>query len=81
MDGSASLDDEIRLLLYYVRNWTIWFDLQVLFQTARGLLRRPHAAMPVAATSRSRGLRGATLMAAPRDGSPGDGAAGGQHAP
>lgn len=51
VDGSASLDDEIRLLLYYVRNWTIWFDLQVLFQTARGLLRRPHAAMPVAATS------------------------------
>lgn len=29
-----SLDDEIRLDLYYIRNWTIWLDLQILLQTA-----------------------------------------------
>ena len=34
-----TLDDEIRLTIYYIRNWTIWFDLQVLFQTLRRLLR------------------------------------------
>lgn len=35
------LNDEIRLTMYYIRNWTIWFDLQVLFQTAMRILRRP----------------------------------------
>jgi lipopolysaccharide/colanic/teichoic acid biosynthesis glycosyltransferase len=34
-----TLDDEVRLTIYYIRNWTIWFDLQILFQTARRLLR------------------------------------------
>ena len=33
-----TLDDEIRLTIYYIRNWTIWFDLQILFQTAKRLL-------------------------------------------
>jgi lipopolysaccharide/colanic/teichoic acid biosynthesis glycosyltransferase len=28
-----TLDDEIRLIMYYIRNWTIWLDLQVIFQT------------------------------------------------
>jgi lipopolysaccharide/colanic/teichoic acid biosynthesis glycosyltransferase len=37
---SPSVEDETRLMLYYIRNWTIWFDLQVLFQTAKCLLER-----------------------------------------
>ncbi len=53
VDGSPALDEEIRLLLYYVRNWTIWFDLQLLFQTMRGLLRRPRAEWPCPATASS----------------------------
>jgi lipopolysaccharide/colanic/teichoic acid biosynthesis glycosyltransferase len=28
-----ALEDEIRLDLYYIRNWTIWLDLQILMQT------------------------------------------------
>jgi len=28
-----TLDDEIRLTVYYIRNWTIWLDLQVILQT------------------------------------------------
>lgn len=29
-----SLEDEIRLDLYYIRSWTIWLDIQILLQTA-----------------------------------------------
>ena len=29
------MEDELRLSLYYIRNWTIWLDLQILFQTFR----------------------------------------------
>ena len=40
--GNESLDEEMRLALYYIRNWTIWLDLQILFQTGKRLLvRRP----------------------------------------
>lgn len=35
-----TLDDEMRLTMYYIRNWTIWLDLQILFQTALRVLRR-----------------------------------------
>lgn len=35
-----TLDDEIRLTMYYIRNWTIWLDLQVVFQTALRMLWR-----------------------------------------
>jgi lipopolysaccharide/colanic/teichoic acid biosynthesis glycosyltransferase len=40
-----TLEDEIRLTMYYIRNWTIWLDLQVIFQTALRMLwrRRGHA--------------------------------------
>ena len=33
--------DERRNELYYIRNWTIWLDFQILFQTARLLLFSP----------------------------------------
>ena len=31
--GAYTLDDEMRLNLHYIRNWTIWSDFQILFQT------------------------------------------------
>lgn len=34
-----SLEAEIRLDLYYVRNWTIWLDLQILLQTVLRLFQ------------------------------------------
>ena len=40
-----SLEDEIRLDLYYIRNWTIWLDLQILLQT---MLRLFQGERPVA---------------------------------
>lgn len=37
--GSRSLEAEMRLTMYYIRNWTIWLDLQILLQTAVRVLR------------------------------------------
>ena len=37
MPGVCSSGDETQDELYYVRNWTIWIDLHVLFGAARGL--------------------------------------------
>jgi lipopolysaccharide/colanic/teichoic acid biosynthesis glycosyltransferase len=37
---ACSLEDEMRLNMYYIRNWTIWLDLQVLFSTARLAIAR-----------------------------------------
>lgn len=37
--GERTLDDEMRLTTVYIRNWTIWLDLQVLAQTAVRVLR------------------------------------------
>ena len=34
-----SVEDEIRLDLYYIRRWTIWLDLQILLQTALRLFQ------------------------------------------
>lgn len=36
----ASLEEEMRAALYYIRNWTIWLDLQILTQTFIVVLRR-----------------------------------------
>ncbi|MCC7358283.1 MAG: sugar transferase [Anaerolineales bacterium] len=36
----AALEEEMRAALYYIRNWTIWLDMQVLAQTVLVTLRR-----------------------------------------
>lgn len=36
----AGLEEEMRAVLYYIRNWTIWLDLQILVQTLLVVLRR-----------------------------------------
>jgi lipopolysaccharide/colanic/teichoic acid biosynthesis glycosyltransferase len=36
----AGLEEEMRAVLYYIRNWTIWLDLQILLQTLLVTLRR-----------------------------------------
>ena len=38
-----TLDEEMRLTMFYIRNWTIWLDLQILFQTALRVLRLERA--------------------------------------
>ena len=38
--GSLFSEDEVRLDLYYIRNWTIWLDFQILFQTFKLVLHR-----------------------------------------
>lgn len=38
--GTDTTAEEMRLNLYYARNWTIWLDLQILFQTAKKALHR-----------------------------------------
>ena len=30
-----TFESEMQLALYYIRNWTVWMDLQILFRTAR----------------------------------------------
>jgi lipopolysaccharide/colanic/teichoic acid biosynthesis glycosyltransferase len=36
----AALEEEMRAAMYYIRNWTIWLDLQVLAQTVLVILRQ-----------------------------------------
>jgi lipopolysaccharide/colanic/teichoic acid biosynthesis glycosyltransferase len=36
----SSLEDEMRLNMYYIRRWTIWLDLQTLFLTMKHVLQR-----------------------------------------
>lgn len=40
--GAHTLAEEKRLNLIYIRNWTIWSDLQILFQTFRLSIIRPN---------------------------------------
>jgi exopolysaccharide biosynthesis polyprenyl glycosylphosphotransferase len=37
--SDISYDERVRLDMYYVRNWTIWLDLQLLFQTIPAVLK------------------------------------------
>lgn len=39
-ENSITLDQEMRLELYYARNYSIWLDLQILFQTFVRVLHR-----------------------------------------
>ena len=39
-EAVAALEEEMRAALYYIRNWTIWLDLQILAQTALVTLRQ-----------------------------------------
>ena len=36
--GPQAVEEELRLALYYVRNWTIWLDLEILFRVAKQLV-------------------------------------------
>jgi exopolysaccharide biosynthesis polyprenyl glycosylphosphotransferase len=37
--SDISYEERVRLDMYYVRNWTIWLDLQLLFQTIPAVLK------------------------------------------
>lgn len=37
--SDISYDERVRLDMYYIRNWSIWLDLQLLFQTIPAVLR------------------------------------------
>lgn len=39
-ENTITLDQEMRLELYYARNYSIWLDLQILFQTLERVVRR-----------------------------------------
>jgi lipopolysaccharide/colanic/teichoic acid biosynthesis glycosyltransferase len=47
ISDQPSIEDQVRAKMYYIRNWTIWLDLQVLFHTMlRGLRKqRGYAAL------------------------------------
>jgi lipopolysaccharide/colanic/teichoic acid biosynthesis glycosyltransferase len=36
----STVEDEMRLNMYYIRNWTIWLDVQALFQSMKRILLR-----------------------------------------
>jgi len=38
--SDVSYEERVSLDMYYIRNWTIWFDLQLLFQTIPAVLRK-----------------------------------------
>lgn len=37
--SDVSYEDRVRLDMYYIRNWSIWLDLQILFQTPLAVIR------------------------------------------
>jgi lipopolysaccharide/colanic/teichoic acid biosynthesis glycosyltransferase len=37
--SDISYDERVRLDMYYVRNWSIWLDLQLVFQTIPAVLK------------------------------------------
>jgi lipopolysaccharide/colanic/teichoic acid biosynthesis glycosyltransferase len=53
--STPTLGDEIRLTLYYIRNWTIWVDLQILFGTAARVLQWRGRRGPVRSVTSAKG--------------------------
>ncbi|MGQ0605196.1 MAG: sugar transferase [Anaerolineales bacterium] len=37
--SDVSYEDRVRMDMYYIRNWTLWLDLQILFQTFPAVIR------------------------------------------
>jgi exopolysaccharide biosynthesis polyprenyl glycosylphosphotransferase len=37
--SDISYEERVRLDMHYIRNWTIWYDLQILFQTLPAVIR------------------------------------------
>jgi exopolysaccharide biosynthesis polyprenyl glycosylphosphotransferase len=37
--SDVSYEDRVRMDMYYIRNWTIWLDLQLLFQTLPAVIK------------------------------------------
>jgi len=38
--SDVSYEERVRLDMYYIRNWSIWFDIQLLIQTIPAVLKR-----------------------------------------
>lgn len=38
--SDVSYEERVRLDMYYIRNWSIWFDVQILIQTLPAVLRK-----------------------------------------
>lgn len=38
--SDVSYEERVRLDMYYIRNWSIWLDLQILFQTIPAVIKR-----------------------------------------
>ena len=38
--SDVSYEERVRLDMYYIRNWSIWLDLQLLFQTVPAVIKR-----------------------------------------
>jgi len=38
--SDVTYEERVRLDMHYIRNWTIWLDIQLLFQTIPAVLRR-----------------------------------------
>jgi len=41
--SNVSYSERVRLDMYYIRNWSIWADIQILFQTVPAVLKRTGA--------------------------------------
>jgi lipopolysaccharide/colanic/teichoic acid biosynthesis glycosyltransferase len=37
--SDLSYEERVRLDMYYIRNWNIWFDLQILWQTIPAVIK------------------------------------------
>jgi lipopolysaccharide/colanic/teichoic acid biosynthesis glycosyltransferase len=38
--SDVSYEERVRLDMHYIRNWSIWLDLQILFQTIPAVIKR-----------------------------------------